>query len=150
MKAILVTGSRYARYHEWQPIYASALRTHWDGEESLTLIHGDASGVDIGFDKAATIIVGTEQLGVYRFPADWEHYGKSAGPIRNRHMIELLVSFRVRGAECVVLAFHSEDGLGKGTRHMADLAIANGFPVHHYRRDGSARVLTERLARISR
>jgi hypothetical protein len=53
------------------------------------------------------------------FPADWERYGKRAGPIRNAEMVKA-------GAD-VVLAFPLPGG--RGTQHTIRLAREAGIPV---------------------
>jgi hypothetical protein len=54
------------------------------------------------------------------YPANWTKYGKAAGPIRNklmldRHRIELVIAFPTGG---------------HGTRHMIELANQRGVPTH--------------------
>lgn len=44
---------------------------------------------------------------VLPFPADWSRYGRAAGPIRNRQMLDQKPS--------LVLAFHSDIAHSKGT-----------------------------------
>jgi hypothetical protein len=49
-----------------------------------TIIHGAAPGADTLADRIA------KELGlrVRPFPADWDRYGDSAGPIRNQQMLD--------------------------------------------------------------
>jgi hypothetical protein len=56
------------------------------------------------------------------FPADWDQYGKAAGPIRNRLMA---------ASADVLVAFW--DGRSKGTQHMIQCALLGGLEVHIYR-----------------
>ncbi len=55
------------------------------------------------------------------FKPDWDKYGKSAGFIRNKDIID--------NAD-MVLAFW--DGTSKGTKHSIDLAIKAGKPINIY------------------
>lgn len=91
----------------------------------FTLIHGDCA---TGADAAAHhwYEVAGQALGCIevRYPADWEQYGKRAGPIRNEQMM------KEAGAD-LVLAFPLFDS--RGTRHTIDLAREAGIPVQEIR-----------------
>mgnify|MGYP001604595866 CR=1 FL=1 len=52
------------------------------------------------------------------YPADWDQYGRSAGPIRNQHMLE-------QGKPDLVIAFPG----GRGTSDMMTRARSAGIPV---------------------
>ena len=56
--------------------------------------------------------------------ADWELYGKAAGPIRNREMLDLQPE--------IVLAFHEDLANSRGTKDCAEEAIRRGIPVAVY------------------
>jgi hypothetical protein len=66
-----------------------------------------------------------ERLGyhVIPHPADWEKYGKAAGPIRNAEMIRRHPDLEL------VLAFHDNLAISRGTRDMVVLADKKGIPV---------------------
>lgn len=53
--------------------------------EELVIIHGDAKS---GADKLADSLGRQWGAEVIRVPADWDRYGKAAGPIRNQRMID--------------------------------------------------------------
>jgi len=53
-----------------------------------------------------------------KFKADWDKYGKSAGPIRNKEMADY---------SDALIAFW--DGKSKGTKGMISLARDKGIPV---------------------
>jgi YspA, cpYpsA-related SLOG family len=74
----------------------------------MTIIHGDAQGADKGAHYFAEAM-GLKELS---FPANWEKYGKSAGPKRNRQMLE-------EASPDLVIAFPG----GKGTFNMTELAF---------------------------
>lgn len=57
-------------------------------------------------------------LVVHEFPADWDTYGKKAGPMRNIQML-------VEGKPDLVIAFPG----GTGTAHMKKIARAAGIKV---------------------
>jgi len=94
----------------------------------ITIIHGGARGADsLAGDLAA-------ELGckVRVYHASWQVYGKGAGPIRNRQMVDENPDI----VHC--LAFHDDlEGRSRGTLHMARYAKQNGISVNVYRSDGS-------------
>jgi hypothetical protein len=63
---------------------ASALLQRSGGRSVHLLLHGGARGADQAIGRAA------HQLGwpVQSLPAEWGRYGRSAGPIRNRRLLE--------------------------------------------------------------
>lgn len=82
---------------------------------SVTIVHGNAAGADrIAHQEAQKA-----GLLVEAHPADWEQYGKSAGPRRNIEMADL-------GAD-LCIAFW--DGRSTGTNHMITVASERGIPV---------------------
>jgi phage baseplate assembly protein W len=54
------------------------------------------------------------RLPTVEFPADWNRYGVSAGPKRNRAMFRAIEPH-------LVIAFHDDLKYSKGTRHMVGL-----------------------------
>jgi len=46
------------------------------------------SGCAKGVDAAGEQIADNSDTPLKKFPADWKKYGRSAGPIRNKHMAE--------------------------------------------------------------
>lgn len=83
----------------------------------ITVIQG---GCPTGADLYARMWVYANPWVVGKsFPADWEKYGKRAGPLRNEAMI-------AAGAD-LVLAFPLPGG--KGTQHTIRLAREAGIPV---------------------
>ena len=80
----------------------------------LTVAHGAARGADTLAGRWAKVN-GTP---VVEYPADWTTHGRSAGPIRNRQMLD---SFRPD----VVVAFLG----GRGTADMVSIAQAAGVPT---------------------
>ena len=86
-----------------------------DGEMT-EFISGGARGVD---SFAEDIVDSTVKKTIFK--SDWDKYGKSAGFIRNKLIID---------EANMVLAFW--DGKSKGTKHSIDLAIKAGKPLNIY------------------
>ena len=91
------------------------------------LIHGDAPGADSIADEWAEF----REIATAVYPADWDRYGKRAGPIRNALMLD-------EEQPDVVLAFPG----GTGTDNMIRLARQAGVPVHEVQ-DVFSKVPTE-------
>lgn len=85
--------------------------------KNTIIIEGEARGADIISKEIA------ESLGlmVIKFPADWDKYGKSAGPIRNRQMLDQNPD--------MVYAFHNDIKNSKGTKDCVTEAIFRNIPV---------------------
>lgn len=83
-----------------------------------TLMHGDAHGVDTWAAQAAA------EIGAHTVarPANWDKYGRRAGIMRNRQMLDEAMGSGLT----VVLIFW--DGYSKGTKHMLELCARSGAP----------------------
>jgi YspA, cpYpsA-related SLOG family len=81
------------------------------------VIQGGAFGADLIAKEWAL----SRFKACWTFQADWDNYGKAAGPIRNKQMLEW-------GQPNVVLAFPG----GRGTANMVKLAKAAGIDVLEY------------------
>ena len=73
------------------------------------------SGCCRGADALGERYAREHGIPVVRFPADWQAYGKAAGPIRNRKMAEYASE-----GEGILVAFW--DGKSRGTASMIRLA----------------------------
>lgn len=87
--------------------------------ESLPEITQIVSGGAKGADSLAKTYAEQHQLPLVIFKPDWKQYGKGAGIVRNRQIID---------AAQMVVAFW--DGVSKGTASSLALAKAKGIPVH--------------------
>lgn len=82
----------------------------------MEIISGCAKGADsIAIDYAVV-----NWLKLYEYPADWNTYGKAAGPIRNKQMLD-------EGKPDLVIAFMFKDS--RGTKNMVEQAEKAGVPV---------------------
>lgn len=59
------------------------------------------------------------------FPADWKKYGRAAGPIKNKEMLEYILE-----GDPIVVAFW--DGQSRGTKDMISKAKEAGVDVKIY------------------
>jgi hypothetical protein len=115
---ILVTGSRNWTDREAIAEALLAVRDNQAPTRStvMELVHGDCP---TGADNIADRWARTWGWKVEPHPADWNRYGRKAGPIRNQQMVDL-------GAD-VCLAFPLSDS--RGTYDCMTRAKAAGIPV---------------------
>lgn len=108
---VLICGDRF--WDDYWTIYDEISKLNKD----TIIIHGAAKGADI---MGATIAL---KLGftVNAFPAKWLQYGKAAGPIRNRQMLDQNPD--------LVIAFHNDIENSKGTKDCKKEAEKRGIEV---------------------
>lgn len=115
---ILVCGDR--NWHQVVPLFVVmdeiASEYDWDVE----VIEGQAPGADLMSREWAESRV----LPVHPFPADWNRYGKAAGPKRNQQMLDF-------GPDLVV-AFHQDLEHSRGTGDMVRRALRAEVTVWHF------------------
>lgn len=84
----------------------------------MCVVHGGAPGADQVAHEWYEEHKGVRQLDEDVFPAEWEMYGKSAGPRRNKQMVKagahLCLGFPLAGS--------------RGTRNCISLARRAGIP----------------------
>lgn len=83
----------------------------------VTIVHGDAEGVDAAFAYAAVLAACT----VEEFPAAWGEYGKGAGPRRNQKMVDAGADFAI--------AVHRNLAWSRGTKDAVRRCLKAGIPV---------------------
>ena len=74
------------------------------------------SGHFVGADRLCELYAERHNVSVKIFPAQWKKYGKRAGPMRNRQMVDYISGFENKA----VVAFVSANT--KGTRNTITLA----------------------------
>lgn len=104
---VLVCGSRH--YSDY--VFLSSIL---DELEITKIIHGAAKGADSLADRYAK----EGNIEVQAFPADWNKFGKAAGPIRNLQMLKEAKPDRV-----VAFMFPNS----RGTKHMVESAKKAGI-----------------------
>lgn len=85
--------------------------------EDVEIISGKATGADMAAIEWAIM----NWVPFKEFPADWDRYGNSAGPIRNQRMLD-------EGKPDLVLAFPG----GAGTADMTRKSKTAGIEVRQY------------------
>jgi hypothetical protein len=86
--------------------------------QDIAIVHGAATGVDESFEMACRGLgVKTEP-----HPADWERFGKRAGPRRNQDMID--------AGAALCLGFHRSLLASKGTKDCLRQALEAGIPTY--------------------
>lgn len=126
---VLVFGSRSvanSRYHE-QPVVDAHLAVI---NTVLLLGHGNYAfiiqGEAPGADSAAKAWALRNGVPTLDFPADWNRFGKRAGYLRNKQMLD-------EGKPTHAVGFVDKPlAESKGSAMMFDLALKAGIPVHIY------------------
>ena len=115
---IIIAGSRnFCDYN----LLATSVKEYLDTLDNSNIVI--ISGAARGADQLGEQFANEYRIQVKRFPANWNLYGKSAGPIRNRQMAEY--AGEGRG---ILFAFW--DGRSRGTYSMIDLAKKLGLEIH--------------------
>ncbi len=118
---ILICGSRH--WTNYNSILSVIRRLITCYGPDILIVEGGASGADLLSRKAA-IECG---ISYKEFPADWNKYGRAAGPIRNQQMLEEVMEDEGRG---MIIAFHEDLAKSKGTKDMVNRAKGKGIPIY--------------------
>lgn len=119
-KVFLVTGDRkYSNINNIREVLSK-----YKNNKCL-LIHGACKGADLLAHQVATELNFTIQS----FPANWNKYGKAAGPMRNMQMLTEMLKYKREGMETFVLAFHDNIAESRGTKNCIKCAMKYGFNV---------------------
>jgi len=113
---VLICGSRH-----WNDAAAIRRVLIELKDEIEVLIEGEAEGADM------LARIEAEKLGIKVLPyeADWDKYGRAAGPIRNSAML-------TKGQPNVVIAFHENLFESHGTLDMVKRALRQGISIRIY------------------
>lgn len=106
---ILVCGDR-----NWRNVFR-ILEVLSSWPKDSIIIEGGARGAD----TLARVVADKLNLEWIEVKADWQIYGKSAGPRRNRKMLDLDPD--------VVIGFHNDISSSKGTRDTLNEAVRRGI-----------------------
>jgi hypothetical protein len=128
---LLVTGSR--TWRDRDALFDALDRiAHRFAGRDLILVHGACPQ---GADKfAAEWAESRQAITPEPHPADWDRYGRAAGPVRNKEMVaagaDLAVTFI---AQCGCPGNPPGPHGTHGSVHCANLAARAGIPIHHVR-----------------
>lgn len=112
---VLICGDR--NWNDSGTILAKLNSLFPEGGVGHTVIHGACRGADRqGGDVAKGL-----GFAVTPYPADWDRYGKGAGPVRNRVMLDARPD--------LVIAFHDSIETSKGTKDCIEEAQHRGIEV---------------------
>lgn len=112
---IIIAGSRSFNDYAMLAQVCDNIIKNANSSKIVKIISGNSRGADILGEHYAT----ERGYELQRIPADWNKYGKSAGPIRNSQMVaeaDLLICFW--------------DGTSKGTKHMISVAKKKNITTH--------------------
>ncbi len=116
MKYLLIAGSR--NYTD-RDTFNRVTEEYIDSEDAFTVI---VAGGAAGADELAKDYALEHGLQYIEFPADWEKYGRAAGPKRNDEMVKFIKEKNGR-------ALYFWDGESKGTKQCIESARKNGIDV---------------------
>ena len=111
---VIIAGSRDFNDYEVLQTVCDNLLAKKKQTHNIVIISGTAKGADSLGEQYAR----ERGYVVKRFPADWQQYGKAAGPIRNRQMTD--------NADALIAFW---DGHSTGTQNMIMEAKKKGMVV---------------------
>lgn len=114
VKKIVIAGCRDYISYEEAKLYIDFCLSDIRKENNIVIVSGCARGADAIGERYAK----ENGFKVEKYPADWERYGRSAGPRRNKQMAEVCD---------YVICFW--DGKSKGTKSMISYAKECGKPI---------------------
>lgn len=107
---VIIAGSR--KIDDYKLVVDTITKSGYDITE---VVSGCATGVDRLGEQWAR----ANNIPITEMPADWNRYGRSAGPYRNRAMAEY--------ADAAIVIW---DGESRGTRNMIENMIRRKKPYH--------------------
>lgn len=109
---VIIAGSRDIK--DWESVYEAVFRSKF-------VITEVVSGAARGVDQYGELWGEAHNIPVKKFPADWNHYGKKAGSLRNAEMAKY--------ADALIAVWN---GKSKGTFNMIYTMVTENKPVYIY------------------
>ena len=120
MTRIIIAGSREFNDYEKMLKTLDELGVHlMNTIDPIEIISGHANGAD----KLGERFAKAYGYPLVVFPAEWDKYGKAAGPIRNEQMAK----YAAEADRGILIAFPIDES--RGTRNMIKLAKQYGLEV---------------------
>ncbi len=113
-KRVVIAGCRDYNAYDEAKEYIDFCLSNVRKENEIIILSGCASGADTMGERYAK----ENGLKIEKYPADWEKYGRGAGPKRNKQMAEICD---------FVICFWDEKS--KGTRSLIDYAKKFDKPI---------------------
>ena len=113
-KRIVVAGCRWYEDYTEAKEYIDLCISEIKKENEIIFISGRCKGADLLGERYAK----ENGYKIEYYPANWEKYGRSAGPIRNKEM--------AKAADFVICFW---DNISRGTKSMIDFALKLSKPV---------------------
>jgi predicted Rossmann fold nucleotide-binding protein DprA/Smf involved in DNA uptake len=114
IKRVVIAGCRDYNNYDEAKLYIDFCLSNIRRENDIVIVSGCASGADAIGERYAR----QNGFKVEKYPANWEKYGRGAGPIRNKQMAQ---------ACDYVICFW--DGKSRGTKSMIEFAREYNKPV---------------------
>ena len=121
---LLICGDRH--WSEIKPIRREVIRLNGPRKYPSGVIEVIISGHAPGADILGEFVAEELEIPTEVYPAQWDVYGRAAGPIRNQQMLD-------EGKPTHVLAFHPNLDKSKGTKDMVTRAMKAGVKVEAFR-----------------
>lgn len=131
---ILICGGRYfEEYNFFETYLDSFLEKHDFDYSDIEIVSGGCKGTD----KLAERFAQEHGCATKVFLADWKQYGRAAGPIRNKQMVDYINQFEQK----FVIAFTSTDSKGS----LGTIKLANSYNIPVFQIDYEVADFTSNL-----
>ena len=114
IKRVVIAGCRDYNNYKEAKLYIDAYLCDIRKNNEIIIVSGGCSGADAIGERYAK----EKGFKIERYPADWEKYGRSAGPRRNKQMVEI---------SDYVICFWN--GKSKGTKSLIDFTKKANKPL---------------------
>ena len=124
-RIIICGGRHFNDYDTLETLVDSVIAEKGLNNNEIEIISGHCDGAD----TLGELYAKNHNIACKLFPAEWNKYGRAAGPIRNTQMIE----HASKSKNPIVVAFLSPRT--KGTLDTVKKATKRGFTIYRYNYD---------------
>lgn len=118
-KIIICGGRHFDNYDFLELVLDQFIENNNIDTDNVEIVSGCCEGAD----TLGEVYASTHNIDIVKFKPSWEKYGRAAGPIRNKQMIDYIKD----SENPCVIAFISKKT--KGTKNTIGLAKKNNIPV---------------------